>query len=152
MRLSEKGCVHLNEWAVHKLPIDAFEFKPEDFTGAVIATPLEHYNLRVAIWNAYGWLKCNNPETELALIHIKEASRKAEAIAKRSGCNFEPESLELDEEDKASSITLTVEEAKRIVCFIEGVNLIGDDLHQYIKHIFKPLKDGIEQAEVGNDR
>ena len=38
MRLSEKGCVHLNEWAVHKLPIDAFEFKPEDFTGAIVLT------------------------------------------------------------------------------------------------------------------
>ena len=31
MRLSEIGCVHLNEWMVHRLPIDAFEFKPEDF-------------------------------------------------------------------------------------------------------------------------
>ena len=38
MRLSEKGCVHLNEWAVHKLPMEAFEFKPEDFTGAVVLT------------------------------------------------------------------------------------------------------------------
>ena len=38
MRLSEKGCVHLNEWMVHKLPIDAFEFKPEDFTNCVVLT------------------------------------------------------------------------------------------------------------------
>ena len=38
MRLSEKGCIHLNEWTVHKLPVDAFEFKPEDFTGAVVLT------------------------------------------------------------------------------------------------------------------
>ena len=38
MRLSEKGRVHLNEWIVHKLPIDAFEFKPEDFMGAVVLT------------------------------------------------------------------------------------------------------------------
>ena len=38
MRLSEKGCIHLNEWMVHKLPVDAFEFKPEDFTGAVVLT------------------------------------------------------------------------------------------------------------------
>ena len=38
MRLSEKGCVHLNEWMIHKLPIDAYEFKPEDFTGAVVLT------------------------------------------------------------------------------------------------------------------
>ena len=41
MRLSEKGCVHLNEWMVHKLPMDAFEFKPEDFTGAVVLTIYE---------------------------------------------------------------------------------------------------------------
>ena len=38
MRLSEKGCVHLNEWMVHKLPIDAFVFKPEDFTDCVVLT------------------------------------------------------------------------------------------------------------------
>ena len=38
MRLSEKGCVHLNEWMVHRLPIEAFEFKPEDFTGAIVLT------------------------------------------------------------------------------------------------------------------
>lgn len=38
MRLSEKGCVHLNEWMVHKLPIDAFEFKPEDFTNCAVLT------------------------------------------------------------------------------------------------------------------
>ena len=38
MRLSEKGSIHLNEWTVHKLPVDAFEFKPEDFTGAVVLT------------------------------------------------------------------------------------------------------------------
>lgn len=38
MRLSDKGCTHLNEWMVHKLPIDAFEFKPEDFTNCVVLT------------------------------------------------------------------------------------------------------------------
>ena len=38
MRLSEKDCVHLNEWMVHKLPMDAFEFKPEDFARAVVLT------------------------------------------------------------------------------------------------------------------
>ena len=38
MRLSDKGCTHLNEWMMHKLPIDAFEFKPEDFMGAVVLT------------------------------------------------------------------------------------------------------------------
>ena len=38
MRLSEKGCVHLNEWMVHKLPIDAFEFRSEDFTDCVVLT------------------------------------------------------------------------------------------------------------------
>ena len=38
MRLSEKGCIHLNEWMVHKLPVDAFEFKPEDFTDCVVLT------------------------------------------------------------------------------------------------------------------
>ena len=38
MRLSEKGCVHLNEWMIHRLPIDAFEFKPEDFTNCVVLT------------------------------------------------------------------------------------------------------------------
>ena len=41
MRLSEKGCVHLNEWMIHKLPIDAFEFKPEDFTDCVVLTVRE---------------------------------------------------------------------------------------------------------------
>lgn len=41
MRLSEKGCVHLNEWAVHKLPMEAFEFKPEDFQGCVVLTVKE---------------------------------------------------------------------------------------------------------------
>ena len=46
MRLSEKGCVHLNEWAVHKLPIDAFEFKPEDFTGAIVLTVEEAKQLQ----------------------------------------------------------------------------------------------------------
>ena len=49
-----------------------------------------------------------------------------------------------------NAVILTVDEAKRIMCFIEGVNLIGDDLHQYIKHIFKLLKDGIEKAEKVN--
>ena len=38
MRLSEKGCVHLNEWTVHKLPMNAFVFKPEDFTDCVVLT------------------------------------------------------------------------------------------------------------------
>ena len=38
MRLSEKGCVHLNEWMVHKLPMNAFVFKPEDFTDCVVLT------------------------------------------------------------------------------------------------------------------
>ena len=38
MRLSEKGCVHLNEWIVHKLPMDAFEFKSEDFVDCVVLT------------------------------------------------------------------------------------------------------------------
>ena len=41
MRLSEKGCVHLNEWMVHRLPIEAFEFKPEDFTNCVVLTVRE---------------------------------------------------------------------------------------------------------------
>ena len=41
MRLSEKGCVHLNEWMVHKLPMNAFVFKPEDFTDCVVLTVQE---------------------------------------------------------------------------------------------------------------
>ena len=46
MRLSKKGCVHLNEWMVHKLPIDAFEFKPEDFTNCVVLTVEEAKQLQ----------------------------------------------------------------------------------------------------------
>ena len=38
MRLSEKGYIHLNELMIHELPFDAYEFKPEDFTGAVVLT------------------------------------------------------------------------------------------------------------------
>lgn len=38
MRLSEKGTIHLNEWTVHKLPMNAFVFKPEDFTDCVVLT------------------------------------------------------------------------------------------------------------------
>ena len=49
MRLSKKGCVHLNEWMVHKLPIDAFEFKPEDFTNCVVLTVEEAKAVNEAI-------------------------------------------------------------------------------------------------------
>lgn len=61
--------------------------------------------------------------------------------------DFAMSQVEFEPDDFTNCVMLTVEEAKRIMLFIEGVNLIGDDLHQYIKHIFKPLKDGIEQAE-----
>ena len=49
MRLSKKGCVHLNEWMVHKLPVDAYEFKPEDFTGAVVLTIKEAEQIKALI-------------------------------------------------------------------------------------------------------
>ena len=60
MRLSEKGCVHLNEWMVHKLPIDAFEFKPEDFTGAVVLTVEEAEKLMKLLDLCEYWLTNNN--------------------------------------------------------------------------------------------
>lgn len=49
MRLSDKGCTHLNEWMMHKLPIDAFEFKPEDFTDSVVLTVEEAKAVNEAI-------------------------------------------------------------------------------------------------------
>ena len=60
MRLSEKGCVHLNEWMVHKLPIDAFKFKPEDFTGAVVLTVEEAEKLMKLLDLCECWLTNNN--------------------------------------------------------------------------------------------
>ena len=57
MRLSEKGCIHLNEWAVHKLPIDAFEFRPEDFQGAVVLMVDEAKTIKDLIWK----LQCSQP-------------------------------------------------------------------------------------------
>ena len=60
MRLSKKGCVHLNEWMVHKLPIDAFEFKPEDFTGAVVLTVEEAEKLMKLLDLCEYWLTNNN--------------------------------------------------------------------------------------------
>ena len=60
MRLSEKGCVHLNEWMVHKLPMDGFEFKPEDFTGCVVLTAEEAEKLMELLDNCEYWLTDND--------------------------------------------------------------------------------------------
>ena len=60
MRLSEKGRIHLNEWMVHKLPVDAYEFKPEDFTGAVVLTVEEAEKLMKLLDLCESWLTNNN--------------------------------------------------------------------------------------------
>ena len=65
MRLSEKGCVHLNEWMVHKLPIDAFEFKPEDFTNCVVLTVEEAKDFLGWLYNSK-WKWEHQTDTEFA--------------------------------------------------------------------------------------
>lgn len=57
------------------------------------------------------------------------------------------ERKELKPEDFTGAVVLTVEEAKRIMDYIDGVVFISDELQMHIEHLFKPLKDGIEQAE-----
>ena len=64
MRLSEKGCVHLNEWMVHKLPIDAFEFKPEDFTGTVVLTTKEARTILGILKNFVGPFDVEDEDNE----------------------------------------------------------------------------------------
>ena len=59
MKLSEKGCVHINEWLIHRLPLDAYEFKPDDFEGAVVLTIEEAENLNSAINHLFGLVKLN---------------------------------------------------------------------------------------------
>lgn len=92
---------------------DDFELEPTDFDNVVVSTPIEHYDLRVSIWNAYGWLKAN--ESQLSLINLKEAIRKSEKIAQQSGSVFEPEKLELYEEDAINPICFTLKEVKEIL-------------------------------------
>lgn len=80
MRLSEKGCVHLNEWMVHKLPIDAFEFKPEDFMGAVVLTVEEAKLIQKLLRHCYFATDIEEAE-ELILVQdriLKERIEQAE--------------------------------------------------------------------------
>ena len=80
MRLSEKGCVHLNEWMVHKLPIDAFVFKPEDFTGAVVLTVEEAKLIQKLLRHCYFTTDIKEIE-ELVLVQdgiLKERIEQAE--------------------------------------------------------------------------
>ena len=58
---------------------------------------------------------------------------------------------EFEPDDFKDCVVLTVEEAKRIMDYIDGVVFISDELQMHIEHLFKPLKDGIKQAEDNND-
>ena len=62
---------------------------------------------------------------------------------------YESEIEELYRPKEEPKVVLTVEEAKRIMDYIDGVVFISNELQMHIEHLFKPLKDGIEQAEKG---
>ena len=76
MRLSEKGFVHLNEWMVHKLPIDAFEFKSEDFTNCVVLTIKEAKLILEALLRLP--VEGNKLILKKTLIPLKERIERAE--------------------------------------------------------------------------
>lgn len=122
---------------------ECYEFERSDFEDAVIATPLEFYNLRASIWNAYGLLKADEPE--LALYHVKEASHRAAKIAKTSGCDYEPESLELYDEDK--EIRLTVNEAKNLMRILHENAPYLDCLYESSKDDYLFLQEITERIE-----
>ena len=76
MRLSEKGYIHLNEWTIHKLPIDAFEFKPEDFTGAVTLTVEEAKTIEHCFAIFHRFFKLFSPEKKV----WKELQKRIEQV------------------------------------------------------------------------
>ena len=93
MRLSKKGCVHLNEWMVHKLPIDAFEFKPEDFIGAVVLTIEEAKEISFQLYS-------------LAMLYdtlILELDPD-KSLIKRVGKSYEPLNKKISQARKAMRI------------------------------------------------